>query len=63
MQNNKIKITLIKSLIGRDRKHRKCVKALGLRRMNHSVILNNDSCIKGLVNKIDYLLKVENVNA
>jgi large subunit ribosomal protein L30 len=55
----KIKITLVKSVIGRTRKHREIVKSLGLRRIRHSVIREDRPEIRGMINKIPYLLKVE----
>ncbi|ASP17938.1 50S ribosomal protein L30 [Neisseria sp. 23W00296] len=55
----KIKVTLIKSLIGTISTHRACAKGLGLRHRHHSVeVLNTPENI-GMINKISYLLKVE----
>lgn len=56
---NKIKITLIKSIIGRKPKHIAIVRQLGLGRINSKVIMPNNECIKGLINIISYLVKVE----
>lgn len=56
---NQIKITLVKSLIGRLPKHKQIVNQLGLRRMNKSVIHNDIPAIRGLVNRVSYLLSVE----
>jgi large subunit ribosomal protein L30 len=55
----KIKVTLIKSLIGTKAPHRKCVKGLGLRRLHHSVELQDTPAIRGLINMVSYLVKVE----
>jgi large subunit ribosomal protein L30 len=55
----KIKITLIKSIIGRKPKHRSIVKQLGLGKINSSVYHNDIPAIRGLINVIDYLLRVE----
>jgi large subunit ribosomal protein L30 len=55
----KIKVTLIKSLIGTKAPHRECVKGLGLRRLRHSVELQDTPAIRGLINKVSYLVKVE----
>ncbi|MEM9242771.1 MAG: 50S ribosomal protein L30 [Pseudomonadota bacterium] len=57
--NKKIKVTQIKSIIGRNQKHRCCVKGLGLRRMHHSVVIDDTPCNRGMINKVAYLLKVE----
>ncbi len=56
---NKIKITLIKSIIGRKPKHVSIVKQLGLGKTNSSVTHNDTPAIRGLVNQVDYLLLVE----
>ena len=56
---NKIKVTLIKSKYGRSKNHLKCVHGLGLKKINHSVILEKTPSIFGLINKVSYLLKVE----
>ncbi len=56
---DKIKITLVKSLIGRKPKHKHIANQLGLRRMHASVIHNDVPSIRGMVNVISYLLLVE----
>lgn len=55
----KIKLTLKKSLIGRKPQHILIANQLGLRKMNGSVTHAVNPSIMGLVNKIDYLLQVE----
>lgn len=57
--NKTIKITLTKSLIGRLPKHIQIAKQLGLRKINASVVHDDIPAIRGLVNKIHYLLMVE----
>lgn len=54
-----IKITLVKSIIGRKPKHVLIVKQLGLKKLNSSVIHHDIPAIRGLTNTVDYLLKVE----
>lgn len=54
-----IKVTLVKSVIGRIEAHRATVKGLGLRRMHHTVELQDTPAIRGMINKVNYLLKVE----
>ena len=62
MSEKKLKLTLIKSTSGRLESHKACAKGLGLRRINHSVEVDaNNPCILGMVRKINYLLKVEQV--
>ncbi len=54
-----VKVTLIKSVIGRLESHRATVKGLGLRRMHHTVELEDTPAVRGMINKVNYLLKVE----
>ena len=56
-----LKVTLKKSIIGTPRKHRECVKSLGLRRINHQVMLQNNPSVRGIINKVHYLVQVEEV--
>ncbi len=56
--NNKIKVRLKKSLIGTKKSHRDTVRGLGLRRINHVSELNDSSAVRGMINKIDYLIEV-----
>lgn len=56
---NKIKITLVKSLIGRLPKHIEIANQLGLRKLNHSVVHQDIPSIRGMVNAIHYLLEIE----
>lgn len=56
---NMIKITLVKSLIGRKPKHVTIAKQLGLGKTNSTVSHNDTPSIRGLINKINYLLLVE----
>jgi len=61
-KTKKIKVTLIKSKYGRKRGHLACVTGLGLKRIRQSVILVDTPPIRGMINKIFYLLKVEENN-
>jgi len=54
-----IKLTLVKSIIGRQPKHVVIAKQLGLRKMNAVVVHQDIPSIRGMVNKIHYLLQVE----
>ena len=54
-----IKITQIRSVIGRVPKHRRTVKALGLKRIGHTVIQKDTPAIRGMINSVSYLVKVE----
>lgn len=57
----KLKVTQIRSIFGRLPKHRACVAGLGLRRMHHTVELEDTPAVRGMVNKVAYLLKVEEI--
>tara|TARA_B100001248_G_C27247819_1_gene392345 strand:- start:266 stop:457 length:192 start_codon:yes stop_codon:yes gene_type:complete len=60
MTKNKIvKITQIKSSIGYKDKAKKTLSALGLKKLNDTVVKNDTAQIRGMINKIYYLLKVE----
>lgn len=54
-----VKVTLVKSVIGRIESHRACVRGLGLRRLNHTVEVQDTPAVRGMINKVNYLLKVE----
>jgi large subunit ribosomal protein L30 len=54
-----IKVTLVRSVIGRIEAHKATVKGLGLRRMHHTVELQDTPAIRGMINAVGYLLKVE----
>ncbi len=55
----KLKITLVKSKHGRKKGHEACVRGLGLRRMHHTVEVLDTPENRGMINKVSYLLKVE----
>lgn len=55
----KIKITQVKSIIDRPRKQKDTIKALGLRKINHTVVKEVNPQILGMVAKISHLVKVE----
>jgi large subunit ribosomal protein L30 len=57
--NKKIKIKLIRSLIGKPKKQREIIKGLGLRRLNHEVIREDRPEIWGMINKVKHLVMVE----
>ncbi len=58
-QSKKLKVTLIKSPIGTKESHRACVRGLGLRRMNHTVEVEDTPAVRGMINKVYYLVKCE----
>ncbi|ABQ14120.1 50S ribosomal protein L30 [Dichelobacter nodosus] len=59
--SNKLKVTLIKSMNGRLQAHQQCVRGLGLRRIHQSCEVQDTPENRGMINKVAYLLKVEEV--
>ena len=55
----KLHVTLVKSVIGTKESHRACVRGLGLRRLNHTVIVEDTPAVRGMINKVYYLVKCE----
>ncbi|MEW6267096.1 MAG: 50S ribosomal protein L30 [Thermodesulfobacteriota bacterium] len=54
-----LKITQVRSLIGRPPKHRRTVRALGLTRMNQTVVQEDTPVIRGMINQVSHLIRVE----
>ncbi|NQZ23457.1 MAG: 50S ribosomal protein L30 [Colwellia sp.] len=54
-----VKITQMKSSIGRLPKHRATLKGLGLRRIRHTVELEDTPSVRGMINSVSYMIKVE----
>lgn len=59
---HKLKVTLVRSKFGRKPGHRECVEGLGLRKTHSSVVIDDNPCMRGMINKASYLLKVEEVS-
>ena len=58
MADKKIKVTLVKSVIGTKQDHRATVRGLGLRKLNSVSELKDTPEVRGMINKIAYLVKV-----
>ena len=58
-QAKKLKVTLVKSIIGTKESHRATVRGLGLRRMHHTVEVEDTPAVRGMINKVYYLVKCE----
>jgi large subunit ribosomal protein L30 len=56
---SQIKVTQTKSIIGRRADHRRTMRALGLRKMNHSVIHDDSPQIRGMIHQVRYMVEVE----
>lgn len=55
----KLRVTLVKSVIGTKQSHRACVRGLGLRRLNHTVTVEDSPAVRGMIHKVYYLVKCE----
>jgi large subunit ribosomal protein L30 len=55
----KVKVTLVKSVIGTLESHRACVRGLGLKRMHQSRVLEDTPAVRGMINKVNFLVKAE----
>ncbi|ANS75983.1 50S ribosomal protein L30 [Paenibacillus yonginensis] len=58
----KLQITLVRSLIGRPENQRTTVKTLGLRKINQTVTHEDNAAIRGMINQVTHLVKVEEQN-
>jgi large subunit ribosomal protein L30 len=54
-----IKVTLMKSPFGKLQRHRDCVRGLGLRRIHHTVSVQDTPEVRGMIAKVSYMLRVE----
>lgn len=61
-KDKQLKVTLVRSVIGRPQKQREVVKGLGLRRINSSVVRKDCPEIRGMIQKIVHLVKVEAID-
>ncbi|CAM4469892.1 50S ribosomal protein L30 [Paenibacillus macerans] len=59
----KLQITLVRSLIGRPENQRTTVKTLGLRKINQTVVHNDNPAIRGMVNQVSHLVSVKEIEA
>lgn len=59
MADKKIRVTLVKGLMGAKQDHRATVRGLGLRRRNHTVELIDTPAVRGMINKVAYLVRCE----
>ncbi|MBS3799269.1 MULTISPECIES: 50S ribosomal protein L30 [Pseudoalteromonas] len=56
---NTVKVTQVRSSIGRLPKHKATLRGLGLRRINHTVELEDTPSVRGMINQVSYMVKVE----
>lgn len=56
-----IAVTQIKSSIGRLKKHKSCLAGLGLRRIGHTVVIEDTPAVRGMMQAVEYMLRVEEI--
>jgi large subunit ribosomal protein L30 len=61
--SKQVRVTLVKSPIGYEKSQKATVRALGLRRMHSSVVHDDTPPVRGMINKISHLVKVEEIEA
>jgi large subunit ribosomal protein L30 len=61
VMSTKLSVTMTKSRFGRLPNHQACLKGLGLRKINQTVVVLNTPENKGMINKVSYMLKVEEI--
>ena len=54
-----IKVTQTKSSIGRLKTHKACIRGLGLRKINHTIEVEDTPSVRGMINKVSYMVSVE----
>ena len=54
-----VKVTLLRSTNGRLKSHKACVAGLGLRRIGHTVEVEDTPSTRGMMNKVNYLVRIE----
>ncbi len=58
-KKKQIKVTLVRSTAHKVASHKACVAGLGLRRMHHSVMVEDTPAVRGMIRKVQYMVKVE----
>jgi large subunit ribosomal protein L30 len=58
-KKKQIKVTLRRSPTGYQPRHRECVRGLGLKRMHQTVTVEDTPSVRGMINKVEYMLQVE----
>lgn len=58
MSKKQIQVTLTKSVHGRIESHKACVRGLGLRRIGHTVSVEDTPAVRGMINQVSYMLRV-----
>ena len=58
-KDKKLQLTLVKSTSGRLKKHKDTIQCLGLRKLHQSVVVNDIPTVRGMINQVSYMLRVE----
>lgn len=58
-KTEQVTVTQVRSGIGRLKSHKACLAGLGLRRVGHSVTVEDSPSVRGMINKVSYMLKIE----
>ena len=58
-----LEVTLFKSPIKRSSDHQACVRGLGLRRVGHTVSVEDTPAVRGMINKVSYMVRIEGQQA
>ncbi len=53
-----LRVTLAKSVVGRLKRHQACVAGLGLRRIGHTVQVEDTPAVRGMINRVSYLVRI-----
>ena len=61
MAKKQMKVTLVRSMFGTGARHQACVRGLGLRRLHHSVLVEDSAATRGMLRKVSYMVKCEEV--
>lgn len=61
-EKKQMKVTLLKGLGGRLKSHQACVRGLGIRKIHNSVIVEDTPATRGMLNKVSYMVRVEEVD-
>ncbi|AWP24310.1 MULTISPECIES: 50S ribosomal protein L30 [unclassified Acidiferrobacter] len=61
MAKKQMKVTLVRSMFGTGARHQACVRGLGLRRLHHSVLVEDSAATRGMLRKVAYMVKCEEV--
>ncbi|MDZ7669601.1 MAG: 50S ribosomal protein L30 [Gammaproteobacteria bacterium] len=59
MSDKTLRVTLVKSTAKRLKRHKACVAGLGLRRVGHSVEVEDTPAVRGMINRVNYMVRVE----